>query len=270
MTHYSAMDEEDCFYGFGEKTGVLNKNKKFLRERATDAMGYDAEKMDTLYKHIPFYIRLSAPSRKAVGVFYNNFYESVFNMGCEKSNYWPRYSYWQADGGDIDLFLIAGGSIRRVVDNYTLLTGRPALLPKRALGYQGSSMYYPELEKDSDDAVLDFIDTIKEEGFPIDGFHLSSGYASQNGKRCFFTWNHDRFKDPRAYFAAMNEKGAQNVPNVKPGILLCHPVLTSSTPATCSSRIRSRTPMPWANGGAATALSGTTPAPKAARRGKTF
>ena len=223
VTHYSAMDEEDCFYGFGEKTGVLNKNKKFLRQRATDAMGYDAEKMDTLYKHIPFYIRLSRASRKAVGVFYNNFYESVFNMGCEKSNYWPRYSYWQADGGDIDLFLIAGGSIRRVVDNYTLLTGRPALLPKRALGYQGSSMYYPELEKDSDDAVLDFIDTIKEEGFPIDGFHLSSGYASQNGKRCFFTWNTDRFKDPRAYFAAMNEKGAQNVPNVKPGVLLCHP-----------------------------------------------
>lgn len=223
VTHYSAMDEEDCFYGFGEKTGVLNKNKKFLRQRATDAMGYDAEKMDTLYKHIPFYIRLSRASRKAVGVFYNNFYESVFNMGCEKSNYWPRYSYWQADGGDIDLFLIAGGTIRRVVDNYTLLTGRPALLPKRALGYQGSSMYYPELEKDSDDAVLDFIDTIKEEGFPIDGFHLSSGYTSYNNKRCVFTWNTDRFKDPRAYFAAMNEKGAQNVPNVKPGVLLCHP-----------------------------------------------
>lgn len=223
VTHYSAMAEEDCFYGFGEKTGELNKNKKFLRQRATDAMGYDAEKMDTLYKHIPFYIRLSRASRKAVGVFYNNFYESVFNMGCEKSNYWPRYSYWQADGGDIDLFLIAGGTIRRVVDNYTLLTGRPALLPKRALGYQGSSMYYPELEKDSDDAVLDFIDTIKEEGFPIDGFHLSSGYTSYHNKRCVFTWNTDRFKDPRAYFAAMNEKGAQNVPNVKPGVLLCHP-----------------------------------------------
>ena len=223
VTHYSAMAEEDCFYGFGEKAGELNKNKKFLRQRATDAMGYDAEKMDTLYKHIPFYIQLSRATRKAVGVFYNNFYESVFNMGCEKSNYWPRYSYWQADGGDIDLFLIAGGTIRRVVDNYTLLTGRPALLPKRALGYQGSSMYYPELEKDSDDAVLDFIDTIKEEGFPIDGFHLSSGYTSYNNKRCVFTWNTDRFKDPRAYFAAMNEKGAQNVPNVKPGILLCHP-----------------------------------------------
>ncbi len=223
VTHYSSMAEDDCFYGFGEKAGLLNKNKTFLRERATDAMGYDAEKMDTLYKHIPFYIHLSRATRKAVGLFYHNFYESVFNMGCEKSNYWSRYTYWQADGGDIDLFLLAGGSIAKVVDNYTLLTGRPALLPKRALGYQGSSMYYPELEKDSDDAVLDFIDTIKEEGFPIDGFHLSSGYTSYNNKRCVFVWNHDRFKDPRAYFAAMNEKGAQNVPNVKPGILLRHP-----------------------------------------------
>ena len=223
VTAYSRMEEEDCFYGFGEKSGALNKNKAFLRERATDAMGYDAELMDTLYKHIPFYIRLSRTTKKAIGLFYHNFYESVFNMGKEKSNYWPRYTYWQADGGDVDLFLLGGNTLSRIVDNYTLLTGRPALLPKRALGYQGSSMYYPELEKDSDDAVLNFIDTIKEEGFPIDGFHLSSGYTSVNGKRCVFTWNTERFKDPQAYFAAMNEKGAQNVPNVKPGILLCHP-----------------------------------------------
>ena len=223
VTADSRMQEDDCFYGFGEKAGPLNKNKAFLRERATDAMGYDAELMDTLYKHIPFYIRLDRETKKAVGVFCHNFYESVFNMGKEKSNYWPRYTYWQADGGDIDLFLLGGNTLKRIVDNYTLLTGRPALLPKRALGYQGSSMYYPELERDSDDAVLDFIDTIKEEGFPIDGFHLSSGYTSVNGKRCVFTWNTERFKDPRAYFAAMNEKGAQNVPNVKPGILLCHP-----------------------------------------------
>lgn len=220
---YSRMKEDDCFYGFGEKTGLLDKNKTFQRERATDAMGYDAEKLDTLYKHIPFYIRLDRDTHKAVGVFYHNFYESVFNMGCEKSNYWPRYTYFQADGGDLDCFLIGGDTIARIVDNYTLLTGRPALLPKRALGYQGSSMYYPELEKDSDDAVLGFIDTIKEEGFPIDGFHLSSGYTSQNNKRCVFTWNTTRFKEPSAYFHAMNEKHAQNVPNVKPGILLCHP-----------------------------------------------
>ena len=115
VTAYSRMQEEDCFYGFGEKAGALNKNKAFLRERATDAMGYDAELMDTLYKHIPFYIRLSRETKKAVGLFYHNFYESVFNMGKEKSNYWPRYTYWQADGGDIDLFLLGGNTLSRIV-----------------------------------------------------------------------------------------------------------------------------------------------------------
>lgn len=52
VTSRSRMNEDDCFYGFGEKAGALNKNKTFQRERATDAMGYDAQRMDTLYKHL--------------------------------------------------------------------------------------------------------------------------------------------------------------------------------------------------------------------------
>ncbi len=223
LTSYTRMNEGDFFYGFGEKTGPLNKNKSFLRERATDSFGYDAWSADTLYKHIPFYIRLDQASKKAVGVFYHNFYESEFNMGCEKSNYFPRYSYFRADGGDLDIFLIGGNRISRIIDNYTLLTGRPALLPKRALGYQGSSMYYAELPKDCDEALLEFVDTMHQEGFPIDGFHLSSGYTSVDGKRCVFCWNSERFKDPEGYFKAMAEAGAPNVPNVKPGVLLEHP-----------------------------------------------
>ena len=33
-------------------------------------------------------------------------------------------------------------------------------------------MYYPELDKDCDDAILDFIDTTKEERIPVDGLSL--------------------------------------------------------------------------------------------------
>ena len=224
ITHYSRMEEDDCFYGFGEKGGPIDKNKEFIRERATDSLGYDPVRCDTMYKHIPFYIRLRRRDARALGVFYNNFYESVFNLGREKSNYWPRYSYWQADGGEIDLFLMAGPDIPGILDDYTLLTGRPVMLPKRALGYQGSSMYYSELPRDCDKALLSFVDTVREKGFPIDGFHLSSGYTTQKSGRCVFTWNYERFPDPEGYFAAMNEKGAQNVPNVKPGVLLTHPL----------------------------------------------
>ncbi len=125
------MEEEDCFYGFREKAGILNKNKSFLRERATDAMDYDAEKLDTLYKHIPFYIRLSRGTKKAVGVFYHNSYDCVFDMGQEISGYWDRYCYYQTDGGDIDLFLINGPDIASVVDRYTFLYMNVCQTPAR-------------------------------------------------------------------------------------------------------------------------------------------
>ncbi|MBM9834086.1 alpha-glucosidase, partial [Enterococcus faecalis] len=87
-----------------------------------------------------------------------------------------------------------------VVQRYTSLTGRSAMLPKYALGYLGSSMYYSELSKDCDQAIIDFIDTAKEESVPIDGFQLSSGYCNHEGQRYFFTWNKERFKDPKGFF----------------------------------------------------------------------
>ena len=227
--HTSEISPEDCFYGFGEKSGEFNKAQKFMSMSPKDAMGYNPRETDSLYKHIPFYIKLNRGTKKAVGYFYHNTYECDFDMGREKSNYWKPHSRYRADGGDIDLFLIAGPSLRQVVEGYTDLTGKSAMLPRYALGYLGSSMYYPELDADCDDAILDFIDTTREEEIPVDGFQLSSGYCTVETeagiKRCVFTWNKKRFKDPREFFAQMDKRGVSVTPNVKPGILLIHPRL---------------------------------------------
>ncbi|MCI9148692.1 MAG: DUF4968 domain-containing protein [Hungatella sp.] len=227
--HTSEISPEDCFYGFGEKSGEFNKAQKFMGMSPKDAMGYNPKETDSLYKHIPFYIKLNRKSKKAVGYFYHNTYECDFDMGREKSNYWKMHSRYRTDGGDIDLFLIAGPAVRQVVERYTDLTGKSALLPRYALGYLGSSMYYPELEADCDDAIIDFIDTTKEEKMPVDGFQLSSGYCTietdKGIKRCVFTWNKKRFKDPKDFFKKMADRGITVTPNVKPGILLIHPML---------------------------------------------
>nr|WP_304053730.1 TIM-barrel domain-containing protein [Enterocloster clostridioformis] len=227
--HTSEISPEDCFYGFGEKSGDFNKAQKFMGMSPKDAMGYNPKETDSLYKHIPFYIKLNRGTRKAVGYFYHNTYECDFDMGREKSNYWKPHSRYRADGGDIDLFLIAGPAVRQVVERYTDLTGKSAMLPRYALGYLGSSMYYPELDEDCDDAILDFIDTTKEEKIPVDSFQLSSGYCTvetdKGIKRCVFTWNKKRFKDPKKFFAQMDQRGVSVSPNVKPGILLIHPKL---------------------------------------------
>ena len=227
--HTSRIEKNDHFYGFGEKTGRIDKAGETMVMAPGDALGYDPARTDGMYKHIPFYIKLQGDSKKAVGYFYHTTAECSFDMGRTLSNYWHRHSTFSADSGDIDLFLIAGPTFRDVIRCYTDLTGKSALLPRAALGYLGSSMYYPELPKDCDDAILSFVDTARKEGIPMDGFHLSSGYCAvdteEGLKRCSFTWNRRRFKDPAAWFAAMEERGIVVSANVKPGMLLSHPLL---------------------------------------------
>lgn len=122
------------------------------------------------------------------------------------------------------------------------------MLPKAALGYLGSSMYYPELPKDADDAIVEFIQTTKEEGIPIDGFQLSSGYceidAGEGMKRYTFTWNRDKFKDPADYFAQMKALGVTVSPNIKPGMLLSHHIPKRWKKRACSLRKAGRTHLP--------------------------
>ena len=225
--HTSQIEADDHFYGFGEKSGEFNKAEAFMGMSPADAMGYNPVKTDSLYKHIPYYVKLQGSTGKAVGYFYHSTWECDFDMGRTKSNYWHRHSRYRTDGGDVDLFLIAGPKVADVVRRYTDLTGKSVMLPKAALGYLGSSMYYPELPKDADQAIVNFIDTTKSYDIPVDGFQLSSGYCqyetSAGLKRCFFTWNEDRFPDPKRFFAQMTERGITVSPNVKPGILTVHP-----------------------------------------------
>ena len=225
--HAYTIEDGDHFYGFGEKSGTFNKMERYMSMSPADALGYNPKETDSLYKHIPFYVKLNEKTKKAVGYFYHNTYECDFDMGRKISNYWGRYSRYRADGGDVDLFFIAGPQVTDVIERYTDLTGKSAMMPKHALGYLGSSMYYAELPQDSDDAILEFIDTARLEDIPISGFQLSSGYTAQDtiegSKRCVFTWNKKRFKNPKEFFAEMKNRGIVVSSNVKPGILLVHP-----------------------------------------------
>lgn len=225
--HTSRIEEGDAFFGFGETTGPLDKHHERITLSPRDSLGYDAERSDPLYKHIPFYVKVNRDSGAATGYFYHNTHDMTFDMGRSHSNYFPHHSRLAVDGGDIDLFVIAGPQVREVVARYTLLTGRPPVLPRQALGYLASSMYYAELDADCDQAIVRFVDIARQEGFPVDGFQLSSGYStqttSQGPKRCVFTWNQERFPDPEAFFSTMSEKDVVVSPNVKPGVLEVHP-----------------------------------------------
>ncbi|MFC0213697.1 TIM-barrel domain-containing protein [Paenibacillus chartarius] len=263
LYHYSAMDANDHYYGFGEKTGKLNKRSRRLRMRNVDTIGYDSEYTDPLYKHIPFYIKWNGSSRKATGMFYHNSYESVFDVGSERSGYWTPYTYFCADGGELDLFFMNGPRLQDVVRRYTDLTGKTIMPTKYSLGYMGSTMYYTELDRNADQAVLGFVERCKEEGIPCDGFFLSSGYTTgKDGKRYVFNWNRDRFPDPEAFIRSLKEAGAALAPNIKPGMLLTHPLYQEFDKAGAyikdSEGVKPETDRYW--GGAASFVDFTNPA----------
>lgn len=228
LTHYSCIDDEkDHFFGFGEKTGYLDKKGRRLRMSPKDAIGHDPEFGEPLYKHIPFYIRINEQNRYALGLFYNNSYDSVFDMANEISGYWEPYCYYQTDGGDIDLFLIAGPLMTDVIERYTWLTGRSALPTKQSLGYTASTMYYAELEQNCDEEIYKVIQKHFDENIYIDNFWLASGYSSgeEDNLRYVFNWNRRRFPDPEGFFEKMNKMGINVIPNLKPGILPNHPYM---------------------------------------------
>ena len=226
VSHYMALDpEKDHFFGFGEKSGYLDKKGRRMRMSPKDAIGHDPEFGDPMYKHIPFYIRVNEKNRHALGLFYHNSYDCVFDMGQEISGYWERYTYYQADGGDIDLFLLNGPDMKSVISRYTLLTGRTALPTKQSLGFCMSTMYYAELEEKCDEEIYKVIDRHEACGIPIDNFWLASGYSSgeEDNLRYVFNWNHKRFPQPEKFFEEMNRRGINVIPNLKPGILANHP-----------------------------------------------
>ncbi|NCC80298.1 MAG: DUF4968 domain-containing protein, partial [Clostridia bacterium] len=226
LSHFTCIDpEKDHFYGFGEKTGHVDKMGRRMRMSPKDAIGHDPEFGEPLYKHIPFYIRAQRDSGRSVGFFYNNAHDSVFDMGNEISGYWDRYAYYQVEGGDLDLFVVYGPDMKKVLDGYTWLTGRPALPTKQSLGYTASTMYYAELEERCDEEIYKVIEKHFKEKIYIDNFWLASGYSAgeEDKLRYIFNWNRKRFPDPEGFFQKMESMGINVIPNMKPGILPNHP-----------------------------------------------
>lgn len=226
--NYLTIDyERDHFYGFGETSGYLDKKGRHLRFCPRDSIGADPETGMPLYKLIPLCIRTREPSLTSTGFFYNNSHDTVFDLGNERSGYFDSYAYYQTDGGPLDLFIMAGPTVKDVVREYTALTGTTALPPKHALGFTLSTMYYAELEEHCDEEIYRVLEKHRREGIPVDNFWLASGYSSgeTDNKRYTFNWNRKRFPSPESFFKRMQELCINVIPNLKPGVLTTHPYL---------------------------------------------
>ena len=222
LHHFMVRHATDQYFGLGDKTGPLDKHGRRLRTLALDALGYDAATSDPLYKHWPFFIARSAESGIACGIFYDSLAPLTFDLGCEYDNYHGFYRRTEIDDGDLDYYVIAGPAIGDVVRRFSALIGRTAFGPRWSLGYANTAMSLADAP-DAQARLADFIAQAKRRDIPLSAFHFGSGYTSIGNRRYVFTWNRDKFPEPRAAVRAFHDAGARVVVNLKPCLLDDHP-----------------------------------------------
>src|SRR5271168_2572583 len=220
--HAMARRPGDHYYGAGDKTGPLDLSGRRLRCAMRDSLGYDPQRGDPLYKNWPFLIARDGPTGISHGIFYDNGAEGCFDLGCEHDNYFGRYRYYEAEDGDLDLYMLLGPRLRDVTPKFVALTGRTALPPRWSLGFAQTAMGLADAP-DAEAQIRGVIEKAKEHEIPLSAFHFGSGYTSIGPKRYVFTWNFSKFPEPKALMRDFAEAAAKVVASVKPCLLDDHP-----------------------------------------------
>ncbi len=90
VTLHWRRDDDEVLYGLGEAAGPLDRARRRFRLRPLDALAYDAESGDPLYKHLPLLITLR-PDGSASAILIDSAAETAFDLGAEVDNYHGPY-----------------------------------------------------------------------------------------------------------------------------------------------------------------------------------
>ncbi|GLR18110.1 glycoside hydrolase family 31 protein [Portibacter lacus] len=194
---------EQAFYGLGDKTTLQNIKGNRFTNWGSDEFGFKAG-TDPLYKNINFLY--SYYKGKTFGLYFDNSFRTFYDIGQERKDI---LSFW-ANGGEMDYYFFYGDDLLDVSAQYTQLTGVPEMPPLWALGYQQCKWsYFPESN------VMEITERMRAEKIPCDAIYLDIDYM--DGFRCF-TWNKERFPDPKQMVSNLKTNGFKTVAIIDPGI----------------------------------------------------
>jgi alpha-glucosidase len=207
VTTYKQVQPNEKFIGLGEKTGPLDRFGNAYTNWNTDYFAYGVGD-DPLYMSIPFY--MGVHDNGAYGIFFDNTHRTVFNFGASNN----RFVYFSGEDGDLDYYFIHQPTVAEIISSYTWLTGTMHMPPKWALGFQQCRYsYYPDSE------VYTLAQTFRDKDMPADVIYLDIHHME---KYKVFTFDGEKFKDPKAMIARLKEKGFKVVVIMDPGIKTQH------------------------------------------------
>ena len=204
VTCYKKLYQDEKFLGLGEKTGNLDKRGNAFENWNSDVPAY-APNHDPLYQSIPFFIGVHG--KVAYGIFLDNSYRTKFNFGASTDE---QFSSFSAADGEMNYYVFGATGIAGIIRDYTWLTGRMTLPPYWSLGYQQCRWsYFPESQ------VIGIAQQFRDRQIPCDVIYLDIDYMDAYK---IFTWNKDRFPQPKAMIGKLNDMGFHLVTIVDPGI----------------------------------------------------
>ncbi len=198
------IEADEHFYGFGERTGHLDKTGRHLLNWTTDPPHQHHPGTDPLYMAIP--ILLAVRPGLSYGVFFNNTWRSRFSLGYDTLDEWMM----EAENGELDYYIVYGPTPAEVTEGMSMLLGRMPLPPRWSLGHHQSRWSYsPEQE------VRNVAAEFRRRGIPCDAIHLDIDYM--HGYRVF-TWDSERFPDPAGLIGDLRAQGFRIVTIIDPGV----------------------------------------------------
>ena len=200
---WKRIEANEHFYGFGERTGLLDKLSEVKTNWTTDALNYGSL-TDAMYQAIPFFIALRP--QLAYGIFFNTTFWSQFDIGAAKPGVWRM----ETRGNELDYYIIYGPEPKQILSTYTELTGRMPLPPKWALGYHQCRWSY-----ESEAVVRELAQEFRTRRIPCDVIHLDIDYM--RGYRVF-TWSPKRFENPAKLIGDLKQDGFRVVTIIDPGV----------------------------------------------------
>lgn len=188
---------EESFYGCGER-GVsydLKGDTMIMFNKQNYAYGR-GDRTSQMNITVPFYI-----SSLGYGVYFDDYTASKLILK-------NPVEYVTDSRTPVSYYFIASpkGNIAGVVENYTKLTGRQELAPFWALGYITSKYgYRTQAETEG------VIDTLRREGYPVDGIVLDLYWYGKETDMGRLEWNKEQWPDHKGMLAKLKADGVKTV-----------------------------------------------------------
>jgi len=199
------LHPQEGLFGCGQRFGALNRRGQRLAHWTTDIHSPGLGVVDgCLYQSHP--VLLALRPGLAWGLMLGSSGYSYFDLGAERPDALGLFSL----GGELDYYLFAGPTPAAAVEQITRLTGRPALPPLWALGYHQSRWGYR-----SDAEIRAIANAFRSRRIPIDAIHLDIDYMDDFR---VFSWDRERFPNPRATVEALHRQDIHAVTIIDPGV----------------------------------------------------